>query len=400
MGLAASQVRFLSLQNRKSTIGNDLSTMANRKMALNRQMKAVNEKYNAALEEKQLKFSTDSGATYSDLSYNLLMKQNTKNGSSPYIITSADGKVVIDDEKLTDADGNKLDYSYRDIAEIISNYKSNLGAFTASAGTAPSGILASGNATNIDYKIPTSADDFDENSSLRLDLMQKLNIITGVQAAEITLALNNIYGSPAAKKDHSYPANSLIGLYQTAEKEYLNSYISGTTTEQETAKTKEEEALSKLNSAKENLNSILANTNTKQMDFYDTIFQRIAQKGWVYDDKINTGDTSANQKYLNGMLENTMYFITDVNSTDSSDYDYTTKIAKNVSTLFQVADSSSNDVIESDYEAEKTLISSKEKDIDTKMESLETEQSAIKTELDSLKKVMSDNISSTFKMDM
>ena len=43
-------------------------------------------------------------------------------------------------------------------------------------------------------------------------------------------------------------------------------------------------------------------------------------------------------------------------------------------------------------------ISNKEEQVDLRMNQLETEQSAITTELDSVKKIINDNVSSTFKI--
>ncbi|MBQ6810992.1 MAG: hypothetical protein IJO94_06280, partial [Firmicutes bacterium] len=67
MGMAASQVRFLSLQNRKNSIGLNLMTLANRKTALSRDMNRVAAEYNEAMNQKLLKWSSDSGITYNNL---------------------------------------------------------------------------------------------------------------------------------------------------------------------------------------------------------------------------------------------------------------------------------------------------------------------------------------------
>ena len=96
MGMSASQVRFLSLQNRKNSIGRQLMTLSNRKMALSRDMNAVALKYTNALNKTVLKWSNDSGSTYQELSYDLMMKPNDYNASVPYIVSTRDGKVVVD----------------------------------------------------------------------------------------------------------------------------------------------------------------------------------------------------------------------------------------------------------------------------------------------------------------
>ena len=121
MGLAASQGRFLSLQNRKSRIGNDLIALSNRKQILSREMKVVSNYYADALKQTSLKFSVDSGQTTYALNYDILMKPNELNCESPYIVTDKRGRVVVDDNKIT-YDGITLGVSYRDIA-IYQNFR-------------------------------------------------------------------------------------------------------------------------------------------------------------------------------------------------------------------------------------------------------------------------------------
>ena len=101
MGMAASQVRFLSLQSRKNTIGLNLMTLSNRKLALSRDMNRVAAEYNDAMNQKVLKWSGDSGVTYQGLNYDLLMKPNESNATLPYIVTDAQGRVVVDDKEIT-----------------------------------------------------------------------------------------------------------------------------------------------------------------------------------------------------------------------------------------------------------------------------------------------------------
>ena len=93
-----------------------------------------------------------------------------------------------------------------------------------------------------------------------------------------------------------------------------------------------------------------------------------------------------------------MYFITEVDTLDGKDYNYATKLATNVSKVFQVYDTDAQNQALSKYESEKADINSKEKQIDIRMNKLETEQDAIKTELDSIKSIIKDNVDTTFKI--
>ena len=134
------------------------------------------------------------------------------------------------------------------------------------------------------------------------------------------------------------------------------------------------------------------------MDYFDAIFKMIAENGWVYDENVNSDDKEESKNYLNAMLQNNMYFVTEVDTLDGTDFNYATKLATNVSKIFEVYDEDAQNQALSKYEAEKAEINSKEKQVDIRMNKLETEQDAIKTELDSLKKIIDDNVQATFKI--
>lgn len=107
MGMAASQVRLLQLTSRKNTIGYQLQNLSLQKTALSRDMQRVTRNYQEALNTKTLKWSNNSGVSYVDLSYANLMRPSSANQNNPYLITNADGKVV-------------LDSKYQQYAEMIS----------------------------------------------------------------------------------------------------------------------------------------------------------------------------------------------------------------------------------------------------------------------------------------
>ena len=96
MGMSASQVRLGALYSRKNTIGYNLTTLSNQKMALSRDMQRVSKNYQDALNQKVLKWSNNSGVDYIDLSYKNLMTPSTMNQYKPYLLTDLNGKVVID----------------------------------------------------------------------------------------------------------------------------------------------------------------------------------------------------------------------------------------------------------------------------------------------------------------
>ncbi len=96
MGMAASQSRLLQLTDRKNTIGRELEHLSLQKTSLSRDMQRVSKNYQNALNTKTLKWSNNSGVTYVDLSYANLMRPSAANGNTPYLITNANGQVVVD----------------------------------------------------------------------------------------------------------------------------------------------------------------------------------------------------------------------------------------------------------------------------------------------------------------
>ena len=97
MGMAASQVRFLTLQDRKSTIGMRLGILSNRKMALTRDMNKAAREYNDAYTETKLQWYDSINGNYTDITYNAMMSPNAGNSYTPYIITDRNtGRVILD----------------------------------------------------------------------------------------------------------------------------------------------------------------------------------------------------------------------------------------------------------------------------------------------------------------
>ena len=145
--------------------------------------------------------------------------------------------------------------------------------------------------------------------------------------------------------------------------------------------------------AKEEAERFYSAKEMKLMDYYDAIFSRISQCGWVQDNNVS------NKDYLNAKLENNNFFVTTCrDKVNQNGFTYTTKLAQTVTKIYQIHDSNAENQALSEYEEAKSLIQSKEKKVDARMQKLETEQEVINTELESLKKVRDDNISKTFKI--
>ena len=213
MGMAASQVRFLSLQNRKNTIGLNLMTLSNRKLALSRDMNRVANEYNDAMNMKKLQWSNNNGVTYSDLSYDTLMKPNDTNANLPYIITDENGRVVVDDQDIV-LDGVNTGVSYKDLAMMISSY-SGLDDQNNTTYNNPHNVasdMASGKANELGYQIVSTANQTTSNS-LRYDLMEKIGLITPTEVVAIN-DLNDKIG--IENEDGKYAVGTLTGDYYLA----------------------------------------------------------------------------------------------------------------------------------------------------------------------------------------
>ena len=98
MGMAASQVRLLTLQNRKSTIGLRLGMLSQREMALANQMDKVSTEYTNALENKTLQWTVSTGK-YVDITYDRIMTPMANiNQCNPHVLTNREGKVVLNND--------------------------------------------------------------------------------------------------------------------------------------------------------------------------------------------------------------------------------------------------------------------------------------------------------------
>lgn len=233
MGMAASQVRFLSLQNRKNTIGLNLMTLSNRKTALSRDMSRVANEYNNAMNQKVLKWSNDSGVTYSDLTYDKLMKPNELNTTKPYIITDAQGRVVLDDNVI-ELEGKNTGVTYRQLASMISAYSgltndkttynhTNNGAIVVDKNGSneitniqTTAVAGSGLKDGLEYTIPTNVLEYDFQNSLRYDLMKQLDLISESDKSTFDNLIKEQYGSDKFKKGGDY--SSILSSFDTSVK--------------------------------------------------------------------------------------------------------------------------------------------------------------------------------------
>ncbi len=150
-------------------------------------------------------------------------------------------------------------------------------------------------------------------------------------------------------------------------------------------------------------NQCLTASQETDLEYYNLLFQSIADNGWMYDNQANDSD------YLTQMLENSSYCITTITKNECFNPDleednrnvefyYDTNIASNCKNIFPVNDSDATQEALVDYEYKKGLINDKESRIDQRLKKLQTEQAAIKKMMESINNTKKDNIERTFNL--
>ncbi len=479
MGLAASQARFLNLTSRNTSISRQLQHLSLEKMALTRESQKYSKEYNEALSAKTLKWTNNNGVTYTDLSYNTLMRPNAFNNKTPYLLTDSNGRVV-------------LDSKYTEYAKLISpngaaggDYDSNRTALLSQITGIPEESFNSYNVTdkateealtakteakaamdkaykkatisltaediaknywgkigNIDFKSTSNVDLGKKDSAKSTLESLKTSIINAMQnkfigdkepeafktAVETVIAdLTEKMNGDKEFSDDCIPEND--GKYslniQAFAERIMSVYasldgVNGISKDGDKTKYQfkgddaswqvyldakaayEEASKTYSDSAQENEMIFTAEQENKIL-YFDSLFQAIADNGWVQDDMVEDGN------YLNQMMQNNFYTITtmtrndlyDENSTESAKqykYDYDMDIPSNFDKIISVNDDNIRQDAQAKYEYNKSIINAKESRIDTRMKNLQTEQAAINQMMESIKGIMKDNIDRTMNI--
>lgn len=97
MGLAASQARFLAITARKANCEFQSMQIAQEKLSTTRELERATEEYQSSLNKTKLVWDPDgSGENAFDLSYDLMMRPSAVNNYTPYLMTTRDGRIVLD----------------------------------------------------------------------------------------------------------------------------------------------------------------------------------------------------------------------------------------------------------------------------------------------------------------
>ena len=452
MGLAPSQVNFLALTARKSDIGYELQRLSSTEEALTRDMQKVTRDYKNALSTKTLKWSGNSGVTYTDLNYSTLMSPGATNDNTPLLITNASGQVVLSDNykkyaEMITQNGGKYDGDtrYNILSELVGVSADTIKSYDETAKTADEKNTAITEAFNareavkhrnwtpeqlVTKLLSPSALGYSKSDKLTPEKAQ--SILSGVQNAlcgknyfsedvetKFKTQSKAYYDDYASHQDNeSYKeytcgdfVNSLATCLQTVmgSTDTIKVMIDekndnkGTQADYEAADAVYKQAQEDYKTAVGVNAQVLDSSTERKIEFYDKLFQAVADMGWAEDSSITDTD------YLNQTLQNNTYYITTMTKNNNFDEDaeiddrnykffYDTEFAENDPNIFKVNNSAVQEEALVKYEYEKSIINEKEKRISVRMKNLETEQAAISKMLESIDKIKNENIERTFKL--
>lgn len=447
MGMAASQSRLLQLTGRSNSVRLQLTNLSLQKMSFSREMRNVTNEYQKELNSKTLKWTTNAGVDYSDLSYSKLMyPMGSANQDKLYMITDLRGRVVVDDKykelaELISPDGSPGDWDTHR-AEILSRLTGLSEADINSAEDAYIDFLNSQNELDNLLTREPSRDNFTKHNTQKLlvkldnDWADKYKNNTKIEAGEIPNIMetlkNELSGyfledsdkfeeacdkaaETATQTTMSELIDYLVGIYkglggacyqnENGKTSFVwydvdsDNYTKYQEKHQkwETDKTNAENAR---DAALETYDRIYNSDVKTKIEFYSTLFSSIAENGWTYNSQID------NDEYLNNSLQNLMFNITNVERTlYQNDYNtyyyentYSTDIALNCNNIVQVRDAEANEAALIRYEQKKRDIEEKESRVDTRMEKLKTEQTAIQKMIETCQNVLKNNMETHMKI--
>lgn len=192
------------------------------------------------------------------------------------------------------------------------------------------------------------------------------------------------------RKDIAVDLNTIVDVFFTAYKEYLEGIENSNYSYEEGQKLSEASLYKPKGS---DVFKILAPTNVNSGEedlvasFYDSMFNIICTNGWTENENIG------NAEYMQELLKSGSVFISSI---DNDAYYYQSSYSTDTY-ISEIADTEAIAQAEAKYNAQKARIESKENTIDMKMKNLDTEISSLTTEYDTMKNVINKSIEKSFK---
>lgn len=470
MGMAATQANIFGLLTRKSSVSGSLNQLSNDKIRLSNDVLKLTREYQSNLNKKVLKWSNNSGVTYSDLDYSSMMKPSALNEYKPYLITDLNDRVIVDAQmkkyaamispngntggdwdsvrsqvlaEILGIDESKINLTTEN-QELISDYQQQLSQLRSTEPRKPV------NTTQVDQILQKLGNNFDDSYNNDKSFLLHSGITQDKEAGKALVEANmdifkelaKYFSDPEAFEkacdeyletildqiegtDYSTTpflltykefVDGFFGFYssthgdEVSEGNFGNPMITWSDVDSDAYAQWEEKhtvwqaEYDEIKGAYDNLvssdNMLFTAEEEKMISFYDQLFSSIAEKGWSFNDQVN--DT----EYLNLMMQNNMFMITEVKQGTETDYltgkdskfnIYDTNIASNMTNIFSVKDTDAIKDAELEYTNKKTILQTKETRIDNRMQKLDTELSAINTMLQSLESVVKDNSTRAYK---
>lgn len=459
MGMDASQVRLLGLTARRNDIGRELQHLSNNKQILTREMQKVSKDYQNALSSKTIMWSNNSGLTYTDITYGTLMRPGAANNNNPVLLTDAAGKIVLDEKykqyaEMLSPDGNpggkweddtRLQIlsaltgipveqfeTEKATSDVVADKRDKLdkaekaitdfkGKSTFDAKHLVHTFLNSYkndstiiNSTNIAGYAQSFKEAFIGKNYFSTEDEEKIKNIIEQDISE--KGFNDKMFNKSDDEKNSYKlsdlandiAKNIISTLTGNHAEdaklnvmYDNKTGQGTKSEYDALVAARDAAQKEYDSAVGVNAQVFNGTQDLQIQFYDRLFEAIAEFGWVNDNGVEDSEYLSqmlqnNSYYVTTMTKNDMYDSTQPKSSKNNPFYYDTDIASNFDNMYIVNNTAARDEALAKYEYEKSLINSKEQRIDTRMKDLETEQAAIQKMIETDKTFINDNIDRTF----
>lgn len=343
MGLAASQIRLLTLVKRKND--NELETMfvSNKKMALSRAQSELAQEYHSKLQTKKLNYYHN--GTYMPISYGYLMGDaNYKNAVIDNMAISLMGSEAATAAGLkpstipaTKSDSSIILTDYRGLVVLNEDYAN---AILAVCGN---GVSCDGNGKGTPFNqtyIPEIIANF-------------LGISKGSSEYENFMAVYN-GGNIDSTIDGTKEDGTIVsGGFDTSSR---------------------------------------TSTYKSLIDFYKPIFTAAASNGWTSEYASNLADND----YMSNAITSGIFQLATVN--DIGGYEPGTSLQYYINAAFvtERRDSLEQEELTAWYNAEKAKISAKEDYWDVELQNLSTELSAINTEIEAVQSLIDDAVSSVF----
>ncbi len=373
MGMAASQARLLSLTARMTDNENSGQDISYSKIRLSQQTEDANKEYLAALDATKLTVLTGfDGSTevYTDISYGLMTGYNTVACGLQYVVTDADGKVLVTDEQ----------------AKAFESGNGDLNKFLSAMGY-----------SQADIDVNDAGDASDEDKAIAKQKVHEAwdQYLTSVDLhyGDDEHGLDFGYTSFSGDAYDGYATYTLTDLNTGATETKALNY-EGTTKEQRelydyaVALT---EAYYGQSGSINNKKTAADPENASYIQYLTNIFNKMLAAGYYTEQ--NTAETIKDNKWFEQQLREGKLLLEYYSTTERK---FVSTSIDSDSSIQEVEDEREIARIEQEYKNKLSDLEAKDNKFDLELRKLDTEHSALQTEYDAVKNVIDKNVEKTF----